>query len=191
MLPQDEAPDETRPRNVWPRLLMFGGLVLAALVAAGACLALYAASVPARDLRVSADALEPGLPRLLPVTSWGPDRNGYTYGAWVLLPQDGTGPRAFLSLDPSSGCHVRWDRAFVDPCNGSRYDRAGVLVEGPGHRDLDRFPVRIEDGVVIVPVSQVELGGCAAATAEDCSRPGEPAYRDLPAADLGRAGGLR
>ena len=37
----DEPPDPTRPRNPWPRLLMFGVVLLVSLVLVGVCVAAF------------------------------------------------------------------------------------------------------------------------------------------------------
>lgn len=71
--------------------------------------------------------------------------------------------RALLSKSPHRGCTVLWDAdfetwiggervkgAFRDPCSGSLFDITGRRVFGPSPRDLDRFPVAVRDGLVIV-----------------------------------------
>ncbi len=45
-------------------------------------------------------------------------------------------------------CLFSWNseaEQFVCPCHGSRFDRNGVVLQGPAPRDLDRYPVRILD----------------------------------------------
>lgn len=53
------------------------------------------------------------------------------------------------------GCLVNYRREkgeFVCPCHGGRYDLAGRNISGPPPAPLTRFPVRIEDGKVLVGV---------------------------------------
>lgn len=45
-------------------------------------------------------------------------------------------------------CIVEWDvslQEFLELCAGSRWTREGKYISGPAPRDLDRFPVRVED----------------------------------------------
>jgi len=42
---------------------------------------------------------------------------------------------------------------FECPCHGTVYNRAGDLVSGPAPRGMDRHPVEIVDGVVLVDTS--------------------------------------
>lgn len=53
------------------------------------------------------------------------------------------------------GCLVNYRRekgGFVCPCHGGRYDLSGRNISGPPPAPLTRFPVRIEDGRVLVGV---------------------------------------
>jgi len=77
-------------------------------------------------------------------------------------------PEGFLALwwkCPHLGCTVPWrendpvmdgDTAFADkgrfncPCHGSIYNRYGQRIAGPAPRPMDRFPVRIDGGKILV-----------------------------------------
>ncbi len=51
------------------------------------------------------------------------------------------------------GCAVPYDPAqghFVCPCHGSEFEQDGQVLNPPAPRPLDRFPVRFEDGMVLV-----------------------------------------
>lgn len=51
------------------------------------------------------------------------------------------------------GCAVSWDPArgqFVCPCHASAFEADGEVLNTPAPRPLDRFPVIIENGVVMV-----------------------------------------
>lgn len=47
---------------------------------------------------------------------------------------------------------------FQCPCHGSNYNRWGEWQVGPAPRGLDRFPVRIQDGRVLVNTAMVVTG---------------------------------
>jgi cytochrome b6-f complex iron-sulfur subunit len=54
------------------------------------------------------------------------------------------------------GCSVPWDEAsarFACPCHASVFDLRGEVLAPPAPRPLDRFAVRIENGIVKVDVS--------------------------------------
>ncbi len=82
-------------------------------------------------------------------------------------------PEGFLALwwkCPHLGCTVPWkeneevmggppgpgDTAFAKegrfhcPCHGSKYNRYGQIVDGPAPRPMDRFPIKIEGGKLVV-----------------------------------------
>jgi cytochrome b6-f complex iron-sulfur subunit len=59
------------------------------------------------------------------------------------------------------GCRVPWCKPsqwFECPCHGSQYNRVGEKKGGPAPRGLDRFPVTVEGGVVIVDTKTVVQG---------------------------------
>lgn len=74
--------------------------------------------------------------------------------------------RALYATDPLRGCMVPWRPDFEfegqqgwfrNPCHGATYDIAGRRVFGPGPRDLDRFPVEVRDGRVLVTLDLDDL----------------------------------
>ncbi|UCG78436.1 MAG: ubiquinol-cytochrome c reductase iron-sulfur subunit [Nitrospirota bacterium] len=51
------------------------------------------------------------------------------------------------------GCLVNWYRPknrFLCPCHGGQYDMNGKVVKGPPPADLNRMPIKIEDGKVYI-----------------------------------------
>jgi len=59
------------------------------------------------------------------------------------------------------GCRVPWCDSsswFECPCHGSRYNVWGEYQFGPAPRGLDRFPVTVEEGRVIVDTSTIVTG---------------------------------
>ena len=191
------APDSSRPANPWPRLLAFAAVVITMIVLAGTCLVSYARP-PERELRLNVTEFSPGLPKFVPVTTFGADGSGLTYGAWITLiggPPGDPAPRpaALLSKAPEARCHVRWEPTtqaggrtgvFVDPCSTARYSELGGAIEGMPLRDLDAFPARVDGRTVIVNLMTVTLGACRAGGEAGCSRPGQPEVRTMPSAAL-------
>lgn len=80
----------------------------------------------------------------------------------VVVRDDGGQFLAHYARDPFRGCRVEWVQTvqeFEDPCFGSKYSRAGVWLEGPSPRGLDRFGVSTTtDGRVLVDVTKYEPG---------------------------------
>lgn len=186
-------PDSSRPENPWPRLLAFGAVVLTVVVLTGTCLVSYARP-PERQLTAELDEFSLGVPKFIPVTTFGADASGRTYGAWVTVYGEGR-VSAVMSRSPESGCHLRWDGgssgpsspagAFVDPCGPARYSADGHALDGTAPRDLHTFPGRLEARrEVIVPVGTLTLGACRTATATGCSPAGQPVTRTLPQTGL-------
>jgi cytochrome b6-f complex iron-sulfur subunit len=59
------------------------------------------------------------------------------------------------------GCRVPFcasSQWFECPCHGSKYNNAGEYKLGPAPRGLDRFPIEIVDGNVVVDTSTIKLG---------------------------------
>lgn len=192
------APDSSRPANPWPRLLAFGAVVLLMVVLGATCVASYA-SPPARELREPFETFSLGVPKFLPVTTFGADRSGRTFGAWVTVSPDGS-VSAVLSRSPETGCHVRWDGGaagaalqngqFTDPCGTARYDAEGHALNGTAPRDLHTFPGRLEGRrEVIVPVGTLTLGACRAAGTAGCSNADQAETRTVPNTGLPPEGG--
>jgi len=185
------TPDDTRPTNPWPRLLAFAGVVLIMVVLAATCVVSYA-DPPDRELRARVTEFTLGVPRFVPVTTFGADAGGHTYGAWVTVTARNEAT-AVLSRNPDTLCHVRWDAgagagtgqpgALVDPCGPARFAADGsALASSP--RDLHRFPVRFDGEVVTVNLTTITLGTCRTDAATGCSNPGQPEVRTVPQTGL-------
>ena len=55
------------------------------------------------------------------------------------------------------GCTVPWREdlgEFHCPCHSSLFDRHGTVMDGPAPRPLDLFPVRVEEGKLVVDTSR-------------------------------------
>lgn len=58
---------------------------------------------------------------------------------------------------PHLGCQVPFCEAsgrFECPCHGSRYNLAGEWIDGPSPRGMDRYPIEVADGRVVVDTSE-------------------------------------
>jgi cytochrome b6-f complex iron-sulfur subunit len=124
--------------------LLAGGLV-------SACASLAARPVPVSDGRVRlalADHREltaaDGALKVLPA--------GATNPVYVLRLESGE----FVALSPictHQGCTVDIQGPrLVCPCHGSTYDRGGRVLRGPAERALSRFPITVDDGVLLIDV---------------------------------------
>jgi cytochrome b6-f complex iron-sulfur subunit len=98
------------------------------------------------------------------------------------------GLRALYQKCPHLGCRVPFCTSaaqFQCPCHGSVYNIIGEYLQGPAPRGMDRFPITIQDGRVMVDTSSVAEGpargvvtGPSAAAGPSCvSGSGEAAGR--------------
>jgi cytochrome b6-f complex iron-sulfur subunit len=59
------------------------------------------------------------------------------------------------------GCRVPWCESsqwFECPCHGSKYNRVGEKQGGPAPRGLDRFPLQISGGNIVVDTGNLQIG---------------------------------
>lgn len=106
-----------------------------------------------------ADSLPEGVPTLVDYDQRRADGWIIEEGrssVWLLKEQG-----AITAFDPHCthlGCPYRWDSArneFLCPCHSGVYNKAGVVVSGPPPRPLDRYGVRVQQGIVsILPLRQ-------------------------------------
>jgi cytochrome b6-f complex iron-sulfur subunit len=71
------------------------------------------------------------------------------------------GLRALYQKCPHLGCKVPFCQSssrFECPCHGSVYNIIGEYIGGPAPRGMDRFPIRIKNGRVMVDTSSVVEG---------------------------------
>ena len=82
-----------------------------------------------------------------------------TQGQFYLARQD---DGSFIALSRSCthlGCSLPWDekaRRFICPCHGSSFDIGGEVLTPPATRGLDSYPIRIENGVILVNIGRPE-----------------------------------
>lgn len=71
--------------------------------------------------------------------------------AWLSKTEDG-----YTAFDPRCthlGCPYRWDQEnqeFKCPCHEGVFDKAGKVVSGPPPRPLDRYPVKVVAGRLMI-----------------------------------------
>lgn len=68
---------------------------------------------------------------------------------------------ALFQKCPHLGCRVPFCESsgrFECPCHGSVFNRRGEYLAGPAPRGMDSFPIRIEDGQVLVDTGEVVEG---------------------------------
>ena len=164
-------------------------MLLVSLFAVGACLVAFVNTGAEPELRLTQAEIEPGVPRFEPVTRWGSDPDGFTYGAWIVeIP--GVGTEAFFSRNVGSECNVQWlatervagvTGVFRDRCDQSTFAIDGTPLDGPATRHLDHFEVEVSRGEVIVNVRTVRIGDCRelVATGVICASTG-PITRTIP-----------
>ncbi|MBI4368807.1 MAG: ubiquinol-cytochrome c reductase iron-sulfur subunit [Elusimicrobia bacterium] len=77
--------------------------------------------------------------------------------AWILT----SNGKDFTVFDPKCthlGCPYRWDEAtkkFLCPCHAAVFDVDGSVVKGPPPRPLDRYPVKVSSGrILILPLNE-------------------------------------
>jgi menaquinol-cytochrome c reductase iron-sulfur subunit len=59
------------------------------------------------------------------------------------------------------GCPVRWlpdARLFMCPCHGGVYYEDGRVAAGPPPHPLERYPVRVQDGIVEIQTEPIPIG---------------------------------
>jgi menaquinol-cytochrome c reductase iron-sulfur subunit len=73
--------------------------------------------------------------------------------AYVIIPSAGEEPLVLSPVCTHMGCNVLWSadkQRFMCPCHGGQYLADGRNVAGPPPRPLERFPVRAENGVLMI-----------------------------------------
>lgn len=76
-----------------------------------------------------------------------------------LLREDNDQVTAFSPKCTHLGCPYRWDEkenVFKCPCHTAVFSKTGEVISGPPKRPLDRFPVKINNGIVLVKPESIE-----------------------------------
>jgi cytochrome b6-f complex iron-sulfur subunit len=78
-------------------------------------------------------------------------------GRFFLVHQGGEEFIALYQVCTHLGCLMRWDeenQVYACPCHGAKFANDGSYMSGPPPRSLDRFPVEVIDGKVVVDTGQ-------------------------------------
>jgi menaquinol-cytochrome c reductase iron-sulfur subunit len=73
--------------------------------------------------------------------------------AAFVLTEDGRDFIAMSNICTHLGCRVRWiaeREQFLSPCHNGVFDKQGNVVSGPPPRPLDRYPVKVENGQILI-----------------------------------------
>ena len=163
-----DTPDEARPNNPWPRLLMLSIFILLCIFSISICTINFLNSGPEPAVQLDSNQLEVNIPRFEPVTRWGADPNNFTYGVWIVQTQEQT-VKAFFSRNAFTGCNVQWlptkkigdiVGTFRDPCDESMYTINGIPLNIESHRTLDYFEPDIIEGLININIRAVNIGAC-------------------------------
>ena len=79
---------------------------------------------------------------------------------WAVKQPDGQ-VTVFAPKCTHLGCGYRWaaeEKQFLCPCHGSRFGIDGQVLAGPAPRPLDRLPVKIENGRLLVVYQEFKSG---------------------------------
>jgi cytochrome b6-f complex iron-sulfur subunit len=63
---------------------------------------------------------------------------------------------------PHLSCRAAWCESsgqYECPCHGSVFNRVGEYRSGPAPRNMDRFPVELVDGFIVIDTGTVLTGG--------------------------------
>jgi Rieske Fe-S protein len=83
-------------------------------------------------------------------TASGKERKGR-----VFIVSSSEGIAVLSAVCSHLGCLVNYNKGkkeFLCPCHGGRYDLSGKNIAGPPPAPLTKFPVKVEDGMVLVGV---------------------------------------
>lgn len=90
-----------------------------------------------------------------------PESATYVPQGRLFVANTGTVIYALSQKCPHLGCRVPFCDSsgwFECPCHGSKYDLGGEWIEGPAPRGMDRFDLKLVDGVLVADTSTVITG---------------------------------
>ncbi len=130
------------------------------ILGVGALVILALPRSPTRITLGRVEAFSPGSVRLVNLPENFVDPEAISIAApkvWVVRHEDG----AFVALYARTSVHgnpVQWEpesKHLTDAQLGNKWDRDVRYLEGPDQRDLDRFPVTVENGQVVIDLHLV------------------------------------
>jgi menaquinol-cytochrome c reductase iron-sulfur subunit len=154
--PKTNEPENIGRRNFLVGMIVFlGGLIGLALGGSGLTYFLSPGWKGKKENWVEV-GLESDLPEGQPVKrefvqrikdGWATTENQGT--VWLLKNQGQLA--AYSPHCTHLGCPYRWDsdkNSFVCPCHGGVFDKFGKVLSGPPPRGLDRYQVKVNQGVI-------------------------------------------
>ena len=75
--------------------------------------------------------------------------------AVYVLTEDGRSYIALSNVCTHLGCRVRWitdKNQYYCPCHNGVFEKQGAVVSGPPPRPLDRYDVKVEEGLIFIKV---------------------------------------
>lgn len=158
--PEGPGPEQVDRRS----FLSLATLAISALIAAGfgipALIYLLAPAVKrqAEESWIalgSTNKVEIGVPTLFKATvqrKTGWIVNEEQLSVYVLT-ENGRDYVAMSNICTHLGCRVRWiadQEQFFCPCHNGVFDKTGAVLAGPPPRPLDTYPVRVDDGQILI-----------------------------------------
>lgn len=70
-----------------------------------------------------------------------------------ILTEDGQNYTAISNVCTHLGCRVRWipsENKFACPCHNGVFAKDGSVISGPPPRPLDRYQIKVENGILFV-----------------------------------------
>jgi menaquinol-cytochrome c reductase iron-sulfur subunit len=86
----------------------------------------------------------------------GWERTATSYGVYVIR-KPGQRFNVFSNTCTHLSCRVAWDEEqeeFICPCHDGRFAKDGSIISGPQPRPLDEFEYKIEDGMLMVHLTE-------------------------------------
>jgi nitrite reductase/ring-hydroxylating ferredoxin subunit len=102
-----------------------------------------------------------GLLKLAPPEAYGEKTATYVQAGRLYITRVEGQLFAITQKCPHLGCRVPFCEAsgrFECPCHGSVFNLGGEWMSGPAPHGMDRYPLRVEDGQVVVDTSETLTG---------------------------------
>jgi cytochrome b6-f complex iron-sulfur subunit len=93
--------------------------------------------------------------------NYKPETATYIVAGRLFVANTGTRLFAISQKCPHLGCRVPFcdsSGRFECPCHGSKYDIGGEWIEGPAPRGMDRYPLTLTAGSLVVDTSKLLIG---------------------------------
>ncbi len=98
----------------------------------------------------------PTLSTITRTSQAGWERTATSYGVYVIR-KSGEHFDLFSNTCTHLSCRVSWNeeqQAFICPCHDGRFAKDGSIISGPQPRPLDRFEFKVEEGTLLVHLTE-------------------------------------